>query len=212
MKAKLRRAAMAGAGFLVLIGCNTPPPPPPVIALASTKTCVDAPELGNATPLAFDPGEAKKLDISIDENSACLRTADGMKSLYAVVDLPSPGQGYMLSVSSAPQGAGIFSPHVLLLDASGKILRSIAREDFIYRGASLTAIFRAHKDERYLVIASDPKSVGKEDERVTGRTSQTTGSNGTFFFTVYSGSESKSIQTFSHSGKVTLTAQAIPNK
>ena len=200
-----------------LSGCAKRDPVMPILALPQAKECAVKLNVNAAMPLAFDPEDAKAIDMIISEGSSCYLHPDGSKSLYSVVDLPEPGYEYILSVESYPQGSSIFSPRLLFLDANGKLLREFDRKRFMFRGGALTGMLRVHKGERYLVVGTDGKSVGTDEQRITGMTKQNTSSGvssgGVFFaVSVNTGSEQVQNLTYSYGGKVKVVSQSIPSK
>lgn len=201
--------ALAGTG-----GCATKGPvsQPPVLALPAESACTAAPDLGRALPLVFDADKDTPLDVQIGPGSACLERSPGEKSLYGVVSLPTAGEQLIVSVASEPLGQSIFAPQLLLLDGTGKLLREVSRDDFAFRGGALTALIRAHENERYLVILSDPKMVGQNVSRIAGAVNVQTVSTGVVMFNMYSGSESTSSLTYSHGGTVKVAARALSPK
>lgn len=206
-------AAMLGLALAAVGGCATKPvSQPPVLSLPATSACTSEPDLGRALPLAFDADKEKPLEVQIGPGGACLERSPGEKSLYGVVSLPAAGEQLIISVASEPLGQSIFAPQLLLLDGKGKLLREVSRDDFMFRGGALTALIRAHENERYLAILSDPKMVGQDVSQIAGAVNVQTVSTGIVTFNVYSGSESTSHLTYSHGGTVKVAARALTAK
>lgn len=208
-------AAVLGLALAGVGGCATKGPvvsQPPVLALPAASVCTAAPDLGRALPLAFDADKDTPLDVQIGPGGACLERSPGEKSLYGVVSLPAAGEPLVISVASEPLGQSIFAPQLMLLDGKGKLLREVSRDDFTFRGGALTALIRAHENERYLVILSDPKKVGQNVSQIAGAVNVQTMSTGMMAFNVYSGSESTSHLTYSHGGTVKVAARALTAK
>ncbi len=162
----LSPSLVAGVLLAFLAGCSNTPKPGPVAVLSDSSTCATKVSLASAKPLPYDPEKATAIDLRINATSACVTGESGARSLYDVVALPDAGIAYSLSVGSYPVGDTILTPRVQLLGRDGAVLREISRQDFIYRGKILTAMVRAHKDECYLVVRSDPETVGKDERQV----------------------------------------------
>jgi len=198
-------------------GCAKREPVMPILALPQAKECAAKVNVSNPTPLAFDPEDAKAIDMNISEGASCYLHPDGSKSLYGVVALPEPGYAYILTVESYPQGSSIFSPRLLLLDANGKLTREYDRKHFMFRGGVLAGHLRVHPGERYLIVGTDAKSVGTDEQRITGMTHQNTSSGVTtsgvyYAMTLNTASESVQNLTYSYGGKVKIVSQAMPAK
>src|SRR5690348_6162294 len=67
-----------------------------------------------------------------------------------------------------------------------------------------------HPGERYLIVASDPDSVGQRVMQIAGSTQGTTTMVGTGFVSIHTGSENTRHLTFAHNGTVTVALQPIP--
>ncbi|MDO8289715.1 MAG: hypothetical protein Q7T44_10900 [Parvibaculum sp.] len=201
----------------ILGGCAKRDPVMPILALPQTKACAANINVGNPTPLAFDPEDAKAIDMNINEGASCYLHPDGSKSLYGVVALPEPGYEYILTVESYPQGSSIFSPRLLLLDANGKLLREFDRKRFMFRGAVLAGRLRVQPGERYLMVGTDAKGVGTDEQRITGMTHQNTSSGVTssgvyYAMTLNTASETVQNLTYSYGGRVKVVSQAMPSE
>lgn len=123
--------------------------------------------------------------------------------------LPVTDANYIISVASTPLGTGVFAPHVTLLDASGAPLREIARDKIVFRGNDLSVLFRSHPNERYLLVASDPGSVGQSVEQVKETTGTTTMAGGLAYFSYTTGDDTTKSYVYAHSGQITVTVSAI---
>lgn len=190
---------------VILAACATPPPP--TVSLEG-RSCVAGPELGKAQSLALAPDKA--ITVKLDATAACLLANDGAKSVYVAFQLPQSADEYLVTVVSAPLGQGLFSPHLLMLDSNGQMVRELPRESFLFHGPSLSAGIRVHPGERYLVVASDPQSVGASVSRLTENTHVTVATSGFVTFAVHTGSEANSTYTYAHNGTITVWAQTLP--
>jgi hypothetical protein len=205
MKRTTIAVATAAMG-VAAAGCATKPPVPPLLAF-EMRNCASAPDYISGTPVLL---AEKAVTVSLDENTACFQISPGMNSAYASFRLPEVPREYLVSVISAPVGQGLFSPHLQVLDANGKVLREIGRDAFVFHGPSLYAGLRIHPNERYLIVASDPASVGQEVSQIVGATQvATSGANG-IFFQVHTGTETTSTYVYALNGSVIVEAQPVP--
>lgn len=189
----------------MLAGCASEGtlPPAPVLSLGD-RICSPAPELGAAQRLELPSSKPQRL--TIDSQSPCLDSEPDGRSSYAVFALPESPQPYQMDVASTPTGLSLFSPRLLLLDASGAVIRSVGRSQFQFRGGSLHGVVRMSGAERYVVIASDPQGIGETRQRIQTSTSAVVTSVGTF----YSGNEAANTFTNAHNGVISIALRALP--
>jgi hypothetical protein len=197
---------------LAASACGNDRGPPPITNIAAL-TCSPRPALAEAKPVPLDSDKA--VTVTLDGNASCLEQPGGLRSLYGAFKLPDgSSQPVLVSVTSTPLGAGLFSPHVLMLDERENVVREIARDAFMFHGNKLYVGIRLHPEERYLIVASDPQSVGSQISRITESTSTAGGSaigGGVIvFYTIHSGSDRESNFTYSHNGTVTVSAEPMP--
>ena len=204
----LARRAAVGLGAAALAACAAAPALPPILSLDG-HPCAERPDLVGAEDLPLDAGHPVKR--AFDADAACLETAGSGKSVYAVFRLPQSGEPYLLSVTSAPVGETLFSPRLVLLDGQGEILRRVPRDDFMFHGTSLYAGLRAAPAERYLVVASDPASIGQQVSHIVGDSRMIPVPVGIGAVAmIHSGSETQQFFTYAHNGSVTIVAQPMP--
>ncbi|MBV8650739.1 MAG: hypothetical protein JO255_04680 [Alphaproteobacteria bacterium] len=190
----------------LLASCNHALPP---LVTLDGRDCAARPDLAGAQPIILDPD--KDVTVRLDATAPCVQAADGTKSVYGVFRLPQSADPYVVSVTSTLSGRGLFSPRLMLVDREGTVLREVPRDDFVFHGTSLYAGIRSHADEAYMIVASDPQSVGQQVSQTSehGRaTSAPTGGGG--FLTIGIGSEKTHRFTYSHNGVVTVSAQLLP--
>lgn len=203
-----RLAALVSA--LAVASCTHDPGPPPIVSIAD-RACTAQPVLSNAKPVVLD-GD-KSVTVKLDGTAPCWE-ADGAKSVYSMFDLPQSPDPVLVSVLSDPLGQGVFAPRVIVLDGDQHIMRELPRDSFMFHGASLYVGIRLHAGERYLIVASDPKTVGQQYTQASESTQVAAGAVVTGaavgFFTVHTGSDSTSIYTYSYNGTVKVTAQPMP--
>jgi hypothetical protein len=130
--------------------------------------------------------------------------------LYRVFQLPAAAEPYVVTVSSEPFGGAILLPHLLLLDSAGIVKREFARDDLLFRGTALSARFRSHPDEVYLVVESDPGLVGNSISRIGENTSSYVMPAGAGYFMIHTGSDSTTQLTYSHTGKLEIVLEPLP--
>lgn len=211
-----KRTGMALIMFAALVGCvdNGGRGVAPMLNVPLGRVCGETVSTIGARAVVFDGEDPGAIDLVIDEGSSCLTGPSGKKSLYQVVQLPTVGTEYILSVESQQQGNSIFAPKLQLLGADGGVMRDVGHDDLMFRGTSLTALLRAKPDERFLLISSDPQTVGLGESRISDRTHQNGGYNaatgGTFY--IYTGSTSTSNMTYSHGGKLKIVVRHMPKR
>jgi hypothetical protein len=207
MNARILPGALAT--LAALAACSHPEPPAPVLSLAEAS-CAAQPDLAGAVALTLDAKDETKVSETIGANTPCFAPAPEARSLYRVFALPASAEPYIISVASAPVGIGVFAPHLTLLDASGAPKREIAHDSFVYRGDNLSVLFRSHPDERYLLVASDPGSVGQSVTRLQEAKNAMPLMAGPVFFTAYTGTDSSASHVYAHSGQITVTLSPVP--
>jgi hypothetical protein len=202
----------AGSAVLaaLLAGCATPIPPP-VVNLAE-RQCVTLPNLAGAQQLVFTPDKSQNVTVTYDDTTPCLEDQPGSRSLYRVFALPAPTQPYLIAIGSEIWGSTLFAPRVQFLGSDGRVKRTVARPDFVFRRKSLSTLLRSHSDEAYLVIASDPQVVGLKNILVDDTTGAMPIVVGRVAFIMYTGADAMSTQLFSHGGRVTVSLEALPTK
>jgi hypothetical protein len=207
MPMSLIRSLICIAALGSVGACATKEEPPPNISLDG-RNCAASPDLTSAKPVPLDPDKA--VTVTFDTKSTCLEAAGKGKSVYAAFQLPSTNQSYVLSVTSSPLGEGLFSPQLQLLGLDGKVLRTIDRDTFLFHGNALYAGIRAHQDEQYLIVASDPATVGQRISRLQEGTSAYTAVSNGIAVTIHTGYEATPTYTYAHNGLVTVAAQPTP--
>lgn len=212
----LPAGALLLAALLPLGGCQTKSSAPPILSVEK-HDCSASPEIARAAPLPVeqrkDSGDGGKMEpdepltLTIDRSSPCLDFGDAGRSLYGIVALPQLDGSYVVRVAAEPSQTGIFSPHLVLLDAAGRQVREIDRGSFLFRGEKLTTQFWAHPDERYLVVASDPDGVGKQVNRLESQANSTVIAmpGGVLYLGI--GNDQRVNLTYSYGGVVTLLAR-----
>jgi len=202
MSTALRIAALLTV--LCVGACATPPDIPPLLDISAAQ-CTQQPDLANAivTVATVDGDSEKPRTATLNLRSGCIDGADG-RSLYAVFAMPDGGP-FTISVSSLPQGRSVLAPRARILDAQGVEVRRLPPSSFLFRGPNLTALYRSHPGEHYLVVSSDPPSVGKPLRRLQENVQATTAGAGGIFVTIYTGTDIASEATWSHNGEISVS-------
>ncbi len=208
-----RQSALKALGSLPLLAlsaCVMAETPPPVLVLdvGDGKICVEAPELVGARELAI--ANNKPVTVNVDADTPCLESSGGERSAYAVFGLPTSMEEYLVSVTSVPQGQTLLSPRVMILDDTGKIMREVPNDSFTFRGLGLAVALRMRTGERYLVVASDPKSIGQEVSRISSATMSTLAPVGYAYVPINTGSETEISHVYAHNGSITVAATPMP--
>lgn len=204
--ARFHLLAAAFLGSLALAGCAVPPPPP-VVSLDG-RACTPAPDFTAAHLLELG---ARPTTVSFDQNTPCWQSSEGKRSAYALFTLPDSTEPYLLSVTSAPIGEALIAPHLYLLDGFGNRLRDASRDSFVFHGSSLALNLRAYPNERYLLVASEPDTLGAGGSQLRDGvvvTNISTGYGG--FVSVHTGFEQNQSYTYAVNGTIVVSAGPIP--
>jgi hypothetical protein len=172
------------------------------------RTCAQGLDLSTALPVDLPSNGA--VTVTLDVNAPCIVSADGTAGVYSVFALPPHEDEYLLAFSSSPQGAGLFSPLVRILDANGNITREIARDAFVFRGSSLSLGLRIRPGDAYLVALSDAGTVGESISQIRDGTFTTGTAVGTGFVYWSSGTSTTETLVYSHNGIVSVTTTYVP--
>lgn len=193
-----------------LAACTHKAEAPPVLSLQVTRAdCVAKPTLAHPVSIAFEAGKTqKKIQLRLDEQSDCWQRETG-NALYAVVEFPKVTTPSIVEVMSLSSKDGIFAPYLMMLDEKGNTLRTITKDQMLFRGSALSASFRLHEGEKYLVAASDPQLVGQTDTKIEDGTTSNMISTGTAAVMVYSGYAGEATRTYSHTGLVEVKLREI---
>jgi hypothetical protein len=198
--------------LLVLAACAPKPEIVAPVYSIGAKTCSAEIDISTARPISFNAEEPEAIEVRIDGSSPCVEKPGSERQLYQLIQLPVTSTPYLVSIGSKINGSGIFAPVLLTLDSEGNAKRQIDQSSFLFRGSSLTAKIQSQPDEHFLVIASNPASVGDTSMRIDSLVnSHTTYSNG-FAYRVNTGHETRTNVTFSHSGLVSVSTHSLPNR
>jgi hypothetical protein len=198
-----------------LAGCATAPPPPSPIVDLGTRQCPSVPDLAHPLALAFDPKEEKETTTPIGADTPCLQ-GDAGNSLYVVYVFPDTSVPYTVTVASNLLGGTMFAPRVVLYGEDGTPRRTFAGQDIVFRGTALSVLFRVHADERYLVVESDPRIVGRTSSEIREATmtrgATAYGRGYAIYYQIHTGSDTTLGFTYAHNGSLTVTLTPLPAK
>ena len=189
---------------LAASGCSRPALEA-VTSLAG-RTCAMAPDLTAARPIEFDVADTNRVDL--DATGPCLGGAGG-PSLYATFQLPNVPAPYVVNIASERRRQTVASLRLTLLDAQGGETRTVPRASFVQRGQELTSTLRVRPGERYLVVASDPATVGQQSRDITSAT-QTQAVGYPLLVQVNTGSEEVTSTRYAHNGTIRVAARPLP--
>lgn len=209
LRLRLTGAMLAPA---LLAGCATAvPPPAPVLGYARTD-CAAAPDLAGAVSLVPEkPKAVWNVDRPIG-TGPCLGSA-GAASPYLVFALPASGTARMIEVGALLEGARIFSPSVVLLDAEGKQTRSFAPDQYMMRTGLYSVQFTPGDAERYALVTVDPARVGQSYDALVTGVSSTYVPLGAYGGTNWrAGHEAMTSRGFSYEGTVRVNLYAPPKE
>jgi len=182
-------------------------PGPPALQVSGAN-CGDTASL--ATPISLTPEKPAKSHIvsaKADSVTPCLREDGVPARKYVVFALPDSYETKLITAGARPEIGRIFAPDVSILDADGKVTRTFAWQDFLLRGDIFSVQFKPRKEERYLLVRSEPKMVGQSFDRIEiGVTTTSTYAAGTSI-TWNTGHDAAVKRTFSHEGEVVVWVQ-----
>jgi hypothetical protein len=199
-------ALLSGAALLGLFGSHSVDIP--VVTTLADRTCANTLDLSRPTALSY-PGKENEIDANIDAAAPCVKTAAGA-ALYRTFQLPESAASYVITVSSEPFGSAILAPRVLLLAQDGAVKREFAGSDLMFHGSTLSARFRSHPDEAYLVVESDAGVIGGAVSRISENTTSSMMSTGQAIFAIYQGRDETRNLVYSHTGPYTVTLEPVP--
>jgi hypothetical protein len=190
------------AGLLVVLaGCSSGPAP--ITTVAAVPNCATTPVLGGAPRLGLGSGPTM---LVFDAKTPCLETPAG-RAVYVGFGLPESQTPYRILLLSIPQGDTLFSPAVTTYAADGQAYRRVSREVFTLRGGLLQATVEVQPDERFMVINSDPRSVGSQTVEYTHTGMETAGAAGGFVIPRVRDTSRSITFTNAHNGTMTVEAK-----
>ena len=202
MNLRVLCVALAGA---ITAACATTPPPAATLTYAG-QNCAAQPNLAAAQSLTPERERASHaVNTPINTLSPCLTTAEGAASPYVVYALPADTDDKTFAVGAPLEIARIFAPRVEVLDAQGVVVRSFARDQYMYRGNAYSVVFRPRAGERYVMVTADPQLVGQRYDSINISTSTTGTAAGGVYVSWTSGVDAAQSRAFSYEGAVSVT-------
>ncbi len=203
---RMHATALAALAVMATMMSGCADKTPPMLTI-NTANCVATPDLGSAHPVTVKDAAS----VAFDDTTPCLQPSGAVARLYTVFLLPESDAPRSIFVKSVPRGQGVVAPHVMVLDQEGKPIREIPHDRFLSRGGSLQAGIRMQTGERYLLVASNPETVGHSSSEIVADIQQTmvaTGTGGYFF--VNTGKETVRKLTRAHGGTIVVSAELVP--
>lgn len=217
---KLSRLALMVAPVLLLQACATTPPPPPPEAVTdlSGKTCQSDVSTKDAISLMpVKKAAYNTVATKVDAAKPCVG-AEAAKANYVVYALPAHGENHTVTVGGAQEAIRTFAPTISVLNADGKVTRTFGDDRLVILGNLLGVQLKPMVDERYILVQSNHRLVGKAVSTLETRINVTQGySPATAYSYGYSYSTQRGVEgthsrVFSHEGTVVVTIQAASGK
>jgi Maltose operon periplasmic protein precursor (MalM) len=205
----VRSLALALPLMAALAGCQTKSVVMPARLEISTPSCAKAPDMGLASSFTGKKDELVSV-VRMGDDAPCVTNAAGQKSSYAVLALPADAQDMIVTVTSKMMGQTILSPRLEIRDDKGALTREIPNEKFAYNGTSVQTQLRQRPGDRYVVILSDPATVGKTVEQIQSIRISSGVMVGMVYVPMNSGAEGRANLVFAHNGEVTTTLVPMP--
>lgn len=210
-----KASLIAAASGLLLAACaNKPAPTQDVTVSLEAISCDQSFTRSRAKSIGLDPEKPLTIDFEVQRSSPCRLDGNGNKQLYEVVALPSSTGPYLVTVASPKIGGSAFAPTAVTLDGAEQVRQIYDHDAFLNRGNSLMAIFQAEPEDRYLVISSNAGVAGDVKTEIQTVISSQSHYNAGFgtTSTMYFGREQQGGYTLSHTGKVSITTRAAPDR
>lgn len=202
MNLRVLCAALAGA---LSAACATPAPPVATLTY-SRQNCAAQPNLAAAQSLTPERERASHtINTPIDALTPCLTTAEGAASPYVVYELPADIDDKTFAVGAPLEIGRIFAPRVDILDAQGALVRTFARDQYMYRSNAYSVVFRPREGERYVLVTADPQLIGQRYDSINISTSTAGTVAGGVYVSWTSGTDTSQSRAFSYEGAVSVT-------
>lgn len=207
----MRTLLIAAGTAVALSGCVTATPPaPPVLEFARS----DCGALDLSRAVSLTPPKERALFLvnqPVEADAPCM-SLEGGRTAYALFALPDDMDDKTLTVGGLLEATRILSPSVAVLDGEGKVVRRFRPDEFMYRGANYSVLFRPRAPERYVLVSVDPARVGQKYDSIV------IGTNTTSTYTPYgpvmitTGSTGSLSRVFSYEGSVQVTVHDSDTK
>lgn len=172
------RGAALVAGVVCLAACKTTPQKPIHAAVtdylpasgacAASVDTAPAVSFSGAEPKAFKKAQRERtvtLSETLGPESPCL-DSDGEPRPYAVFEIPRLMEGGVVYAGGLVERRRLVVPQIATLDANGDIVRRFAPGDHRRFMDRYGQVFSPRAEERFVLIAADPDSVGAAQSTV----------------------------------------------
>lgn len=191
---------IVAAGLLGLAACVTTAPPPPATLTFERSDCTTV-DLARAISLTPEKERALHSVTAVIDGETPCATIGAAPAAYALFAIPEDFEDKTLTVGATLEMMRILSPAVAVLDAEGRETRRFPADEFMYRGANYTVLFRPRLSEKFVLVSTEASRVGQRYDSIaigTNTTSTYSPYAGTISFT--SGVDSSLTRTFSYEG------------
>tara|TARA_R110002167_G_scaffold26492_3_gene91225 strand:- start:2826 stop:3476 length:651 start_codon:yes stop_codon:yes gene_type:complete len=190
---------------------SAPPPLLPVLDYAH-QDCDARPDLTTAISLTPEKeSQVHRVSTVVTDQTACL-SGDGGSSPYVVYALPGDTADKTVIVGGLLEGQRIVSPSITLLDGQGQVTRAFGAEDFLYRGSVYSVQFRPRDTEAYILVGVDRSRIGDNYDAINVGTNTTVISTGYTTSNWTTGTEARTLRTFSWEGTIVVTVNDSDTK
>ena len=158
----LTRSILAATALCSAAACATAPPPPApaALAFAGSADCSDVPDASVAETVTVKKRQTSgNLTRTIDSEAPCM-TVGGSQRPYALFRLPDGVSIESVQAGGLFQRARVFAPEVVMLDADLAPVRTFGARAYQNRGGSWSTFFRAHENEKYVLVRANPDLIG----------------------------------------------------
>lgn len=158
----MKRVFATFSGLVLLAGCESGPPKlPAVTTFAPTSTCSNTPSIATAVSMTPEKPSARlEVILPVSAKSACMQTAAGASTPYAVFALPTTGRVASVSAGAVMEFERVLAPAVFTLDAGNRVVRTFGEKDLQHRGRTVAVLFVPKAEEKFVVVAADAGKVG----------------------------------------------------
>lgn len=214
-----QRILVASAGLAFATACATTPPAPPPQAVLDISEKVCAGDMDLTQAVTMTPERRRQvydMRVAINAETNCKGEGEE-KANYVLLELPANGPNHVVTVGGAKETLRMLASTVTLLDETGEVSRTFAPEKYMDRGNTFAVQFRPADKDRYVLVETNPASVGEVEEsfRQTmniGTGTAYVGGGYSASYTTYSGAEVSAKRTLSHEGVIAVKVHALKGK
>lgn len=197
---------------LAVAGCATQRPSVPARLDLSAANCGSDIQLAGALALTQEKKDGPFTATARIGDAAPCVDQNGIRSVYQAFALPGVEGAMMATVVSVPLGGTIFTPRLQIRSGDGAIAREVGRDAFLFSGNTLQVQVRLRAGERFVVVLSDPATIGKTVTNIASGTNSTgIVTPGGGYVPINTGYENSATLTFAHNGEVVVIVGPIPD-